>query len=77
MESLPAHFRSVLMGTDTSKPNKLWLAIAWKSKYYLEYKWQSEPLRSRLMFKFEVNEQFKEAKSFEEDIHSKMKSHKE
>lgn len=73
METLPNNLKNILLGTGTSKPNKLWLAISWQQKYYLEWKWMGDPLFSRLAFKFSPNEDFKVAKSFEEDIHSKMK----
>jgi hypothetical protein len=73
MDVLPDKFKKVLLGFDTSKPNKLWLAISWQQKYYLEWKWVEEPIFSRLAFKFAPEDDFKIAKSFEEDVHSKMK----
>ena len=36
METLPNNLKNILLGTGTSKPNKLWLAISWQQKYYLE-----------------------------------------
>lgn len=73
MQELPLHLQKILLGKDTSKPNKLWLAITWQEKYYLEYKWVDVPIYSRLSFKFSPEADFKIAKSFEEDVHSKMK----
>ena len=72
-EFLPEKFQKVLLGDDTSKPNKLWLAIGWSRDYYIEWRWQSIEQYSRLQFKFSQEDQWLTAKSHEEDVLPKLK----
>jgi hypothetical protein len=77
MKLIPLHIRKILLGDGTSRVNKLHIAIGWqqgrKEPYYLEWKFKGDFLASRLEFKFEPEGKFVEAKSFEEDVHFKMK----
>ncbi len=75
IKSLPKEFRHSLMSSDTSRPNKMHLFFGWTQLdgYWIEYKWKGEPLKSRIMFRFSPEEEFIEAKSFEEDIHVHLK----
>ena len=68
--SLTRSARQSLLGTDTSRQNKLWLALCWVNDHdwYIKTKWEGEPMRSRLMFQFEPSGPFVRAKSFDEDI---------
>lgn len=67
------------MTEDTSRPNKLWLAISWRHAYgwHIEWRWKADPFRSRLMFQFGPDEPFQPAKSFDEDVVPRLKSGKE
>jgi hypothetical protein len=67
--------RHALMSEETSRQNKLWLATSWAhfKGWFIEWKWQGVPMRSRLMFRFGPNEDFVAAKSFEEDVLIKYK----
>lgn len=72
MNILPKEFRKILLSSDTSRQNKIYLAQGWTTSkycnYFLEWKWQGLQFRSRLFFKFEVDGEYFKAKSFEEDI---------
>lgn len=70
---LPDKFQKLLLSDDNSKPNKLWLAIGWSQKYYIEWQWQGVSGYSRLQFKFSVEDEWRTAKSHEEDVLPKMK----
>jgi hypothetical protein len=67
---IPATHRHALMSSDTSRQNKLWLAIAWAGAYawFIEWKWAGRYMRSRLCFRFAPNEAFRPAESFDEDV---------
>jgi hypothetical protein len=72
---LPEHLKKVLLSEDNSKPNKLWMAIAWwYNGYYIDWQWQGIERYSRLQFKFSEDGSWITAKSHEEDVISKMKS---
>ena len=66
---IPDSCRSALLSDYTSRPNKLWLVISWQHfrDFYVEWKWQGEPYRSRMMFQFSVDGPWVVARSFEED----------
>lgn len=66
--SIPADFRRALMSSDTSRQNKMWLAASWSQRFFVEWRWQGAPMRSRMAFRFEPGSEFAEAKSFDEDI---------
>ncbi len=83
---LPAHFRRALLTEQTSRINKLHLAISWKQLrgWYVEWRWAGEGpelpygvMRSRLCFQFEPDGPFIEAKSFDEDVVPTLKYGKE
>jgi hypothetical protein len=66
--------RKLLLSEDTSKPNKLWGAIAWWYEgYYVDWQWQGVEKYSRLQFKFGEHDEWLTAKSHEEDVLPKMK----
>ncbi len=66
--------RKILLSEDNSKPNKLWLAIAWSHDgHYIGWQWQGVEKLSRLQFRFEENGPWLTAKSHEEDVMPKMK----
>jgi hypothetical protein len=71
--------KAALLSEYTSRPNKLWLAIAWThfKGYFIEWKWQGAEFRSRMMFKFSPDEPFVPAKSYEDDIVPTLKFGKE
>lgn len=75
LKLLPEHLRKSLLSSDTSRQNKIWLAVGWKemSEYFIEWRWASEYMRSRLEFKFEPDGEFVKAKSYDEDIFPKLK----
>ncbi len=54
--------RFALLSDTTSRMNKIWLAI----NNGAEWRWQGQPRRSRL--EFLVDGQWKQARSFDEDI---------
>lgn len=61
--------REALLSKYSSRRNKLWLVGGYQSVgLYVEWKWQGEPFRSRLLFQFAPDEEFVRAKSYEEDI---------
>lgn len=72
LNKLPKEFRKVLLSSDNSRQNKIYLAQGWTTSkycnYYIEWKWADRPFRSRLYFKFEEDGEYFKAKSFEEDI---------
>lgn len=66
---LPRHSIGVLLGSSTSRPNKLALAAEHRSRgFYLEWEWKGTPMQSRLCFLFSPRDPLIEAKSYEEDI---------
>ena len=79
---LPRHSIGVLLGSSTSRPNKLALAEEHRSRgFYLEWEWQGKPMQSRfpphrigmlwgprLCFLFSPRDRLFEAKSYEEDV---------
>ena len=72
--SLPDKRRKLLLSEDTSKPNKLWGAIAWWYEgYYVDWRWSGVEKYSRLQFKFGEHEEWLTAKSHEEDVLPKLK----
>lgn len=74
MISLPTTLKRCLLSEDNSKPNKLWMAIAWQAVgYYIDWRWQGIEKYSRLQFRFSENEDWLTAKSHEEDVMPKMK----
>ena len=66
----PQSHIKVLLSADTSRLNKIHLAIGWAyfRGWYIEWKWQGAPLRSRLLFRFHPEDIFVAAKSFDEDV---------
>jgi hypothetical protein len=69
MTILPQNYQKVLLSSDNSRQNKIWLATGWQSQgYFIEWKWQDRPYFSRMLFKFSPDSAFKKAKSFDEDI---------
>lgn len=71
--------RRALLSKETSRQNKIWLAIAWKhfDGLPLEWKWRGEYMRSRLCFRFGPDEPFVDAKSYDEDVVPTLKFGKE
>lgn len=74
MKELPKEFRKVLLSSDNSRQNKIWLATGWQTQYYIEWKWQGQPYYSRMLFKFYPDGEYLKAKSFDEDIFIKFSS---
>jgi hypothetical protein len=66
--TIPTTHRRALMSSDTSRQNKLWLVTAWHERWFMEWRWQGEPMRSRMAFRFEPSAAFAEAQSFDEDV---------
>lgn len=70
--------RKALLGSETSRRNKLALYASYVAESErVEYKWVGQPYESRLAFRFEGQGDFLVAKSWDEDILSKMKSGQE
>ena len=71
--------KQVLLGKHTSRQNKLYLITGWIyfKKWYIEWKWAGEPYNSRMLFKFNPNEEWVMAKSFDEEVLPKYKFGKE
>lgn len=76
---IPADHKRALMTEHTSRQNKLWLVSGWMDRYpwFIEWKWQGEPMRSRLLFRFGPDESFVAARSFDEDVVPTFKFGKE
>ena len=76
---IPIKYRQAILGEYSSRQNKIWLATTWKrfKPWYIEWKWAGEPYRSRMLFQFDLNGPWVEAKSFDEDILPKYKFGKE
>ena len=75
MNEIPAHLKQLLLNdANTSRCNKIHLATGWQHfrSYFIEWKWQGVQHKSRLMFRFSLDEEFVEAKSFEEDTLVKL-----
>lgn len=71
---LSTKLQKLILSEENSKPNKLWLAIAWKHEgHYIDWKWHGVEAYSRLQFKFEEHGEWLTAKSHEEDVMPKMK----
>ena len=74
MISLPERLKKVILSEDNSKPNKLWMAIAWHNDgHYIDWRWQGIQKYSRLEFRFSEDGEWETAKSHEEDVMPKMK----
>jgi hypothetical protein len=67
---IPDAHRKALLSSDTSRLNKIHLAIGWAHfhRWFIEYRWKGAFLRSRLEFRFAPEESFVQAKSFDEDV---------
>jgi hypothetical protein len=75
MKFLPKEFQKVLLSSDNSRQNKIWLATGWQAQgYYIDWIWEARPYFSRMLFKFSPNENHIKAKSFDEDIFIKFLS---
>ena len=71
---LPDNLKQIILSSDNSKPNKLWMAIGWEHQgYYIDWRWKGIERFSRLQFKFSEDGPWLTAKSHEEDVLSKMK----
>jgi hypothetical protein len=79
MQTITPAAKKALLSESTSRQNKLWLITGWIHfrKWYIEWKWAGEPYNSRMLFMFEPNGIWIEAKSFDEDMLPKYKYGKE
>ncbi len=69
MRELTRLQRQRLLTTETSRQNKIWLAITLVADgFMLNWRWQGEPRRSRLQFQFCSMGFWHTAGSFDEDI---------
>jgi hypothetical protein len=68
--TIPISNKKVLLGKYTSRLNKLHLIIGWTHfrNWYIEWKWAGDPYRSRMMFRFDPDDNWIQAESFEEDL---------
>jgi hypothetical protein len=62
--------RKALLSKYTSKPNKLHLIAGWThfNNWYIDWKWAGVPYKSRMMFRFNPDDKWIIAESFEEDL---------
>lgn len=75
--TLPDELRHSLLSSDTSRQNKLWLVTGWiHVGYDVDWMWVGEPMKSRMAFRFERDGKFIKAKSYDEDILTKLKDPK-
>lgn len=67
---IPDKNRQILLGKDTSRLNKIHLAIGWTRfrGWYIDYRWVGVFLRSRLEFQFAPDGLWYQAQSFDEDV---------
>ena len=66
---IPRHMRQALVHDTISHINKLHIAIGRKSiGEYVEYKFDGDNIRSRMLFQFEPDGLWHKAKSFELDV---------
>lgn len=66
-----------LMSADTSRQNKLWLVTGWiRDGWWIEWKWLGKPMASRMAFRFSPDSEFVKAKSYDEDVFTKLKGPK-
>lgn len=79
MNTIPKAHIQALMSSDTSRLNKIHLAIGWAhfNDWFIDWKWAGTPMQSRLMFRFAPEDNFVAAKSFDEDIVPTLKFGKE
>lgn len=86
MSACPEAYRRALLSDETSRVNKLHLAISWAHfhGWHIEWRWKGDPpslpsgqMRSRLMFQFAPGAAFEEARSFDEDVVPTFKFGKE
>jgi hypothetical protein len=74
----PSDLRRSLVAGLVSRQNKLWIAAGWKGRgWFIEWRWAGEPMRSRLLFQFEPDDKWHEAKSYDEDVKPFLKWAKE
>jgi hypothetical protein len=71
--------RTALLVETTSRLNKIHLAIGWAHFYGwpIEWRWEGQPFRSRVGFRFGANESFVSARSFDDDVRPTLKFGKE
>ena len=71
IKTLPESWRKILLGDNTSKQNKLWIAVTKKDIgcYWLEWKWPA--LKENISFQFEPDGAWYLSKSFD-DVHRAM-----
>jgi hypothetical protein len=76
---IPDHLRKSILSEFSSRQNKLWMVTAWQHfrPFYIEWKWAGEAFKSRMLFQFQPNGPWVEAKSFEEDVLPRYKFGKE
>lgn len=79
MNEIPEEAKKLLLTELISRLNKIHLAIGWAhfKGWFIEWKWQGEQFKSRLMFRFSPDEEFVAAKSFDEDLLPTYKFNKE
>lgn len=66
---LPTASIRVLLGPETSRPNKLALVAEHRRRgFVVRYAWRGLPLRSRLAFSFGPGEPLLDAESYEDDV---------
>ena len=71
---IPRHMRQALVHDTISHINKLHIAIGRKSiGEYVEYKFDGDNIRSRMLFQFEPDGSWHKAKSFELDVWPNLK----
>ena len=67
---IPEVNRKLLLGSDTSRLNKIHLATGWAHfhSWYIQWRWAGAFLRSCLEFQFTADGPWIQAKSFDEDV---------
>jgi hypothetical protein len=62
--------QDALMSKHSSRRNKLWL-VGWyvAEGRFVEWRWEGEPYRSRLCFRFAPDGNFRPSKSYEDDVY--------
>lgn len=71
--------KRTLLHETTSRLNKIHCAISWAHFYgwFIEWKWQGAPFRSRICFRFGPEESFVPARSYDDDVRPLLKYGKE
>ncbi len=71
--------RAALLHETSSRINKIHLAIGWAHFYGwpIEWRWEGQPFRSRVGFRFGADGDFAPARSFDDDVRPTLKFGKE